>query len=156
MTSALKAASWLLDRSMPFTVVQASPYVVVPRAVKGTLYDRRAAAAPCVQATVYDEHVDAWPDDEFDPVEARLEAEIARAIGAADDGTVSDDTAYRRVGRITEVLRSGMTASGDRRSVIADRIRQSGQLSLAALAGKIGVSKARAQEMVDRARGRRP
>lgn len=90
--------------------------------------------------------------DRFAAIEARLAAEVAAAIRAADD-CADDVAAYHHAGKVIRILQDGLATAGDHRRAILARIRDTGQLSLARLGDKIGVSKARAAELMQKAKG---
>lgn len=66
-----------------------------------------------------------------------------------------DEKAYRDMSRLTETLRQETTACAEIRSIKVARIRDRGDLSLAKLGDRIGVSKARAAEMIEAERRRK-
>ena len=103
----------------------------------------------------YDEQVDDAPAaDDPDGDAARLEAELTAALERAksDPDRV---TAFRRVTRLTEIWRQATIAGGEARAALAKEIRETGQLSLAVLADKIGISKPRAQDLAGKRKDKR-
>jgi hypothetical protein len=88
-------------------------------------------------------------DDYADAVEAtRALVDTAVAELAALDAAADDEGAYRHASGLVEALRSATTAAGSVRQLLVLRIRRKGNLSLAALADRIGVSRGRAQDLV--------
>lgn len=85
---------------------------------------------------------------------ARIEAAISAEYAAArsDPDRVA---AFRRVSRIAELCRLASIEGGELRAAIAGEIRDTGGLTLAGLADKIGISSARAQDLTDAAKGKR-
>jgi hypothetical protein len=71
-------------------------------------------------------------------------SELAALDAAADD----DEAAYRHASAVVESLRTATIAAGSLRQLLVLRIRRKGNLSLAALAERIGVSRGRAQDLV--------
>ena len=59
-----------------------------------------------------------------------------------------DEAAYRQASWIVEALRVATNEAAQLRLSIASRIKESGQLSIAKLGEKIGLSKARTAEMM--------
>jgi len=88
-------------------------------------------------------------DDYAEALEAtRALVDTAVAELAALDAAADDESAYRRVSALVEALRNGTIAAGSLRQLLVLRIRRKGNLSLAALADRIGVSRGRAQDLV--------
>lgn len=87
---------------------------------------------------------------------ARADFEAAlRRIRAEISAEPDDDAAYRLASWLTETLRQATFAAAEARAVIVARIRDAGGLSLAKLGDRIGVSKARAAEMMQAERRRK-
>lgn len=84
---------------------------------------------------------------------ARLKADIAALLEQARDHP-DRVAAFREVTRLTEICRLGSIEGGQIRAAIAAEIRDTGQLSLAGLADKVGISRARAQDLTDAAKGK--
>lgn len=81
----------------------------------------------------------------------QLIEEALAEVEAADD----DEAGFRQASWLVETLRGAATTTAQLRLSVATRIQESGQLSLAQLGKKIGVSKARAAEMMQAAAKRR-
>ena len=86
-------------------------------------------------------------DQAFEPVRERIAAEIEAALGEIDQAP-GDVAAFHRASWITEAYRQATNAGAGRRTSIANRIRQTGQLSLAKLGDKIGLPKTRTAQIV--------
>jgi hypothetical protein len=99
----------------------------------------------------YDGGVDGSGDSEADLAAARI-AEAAEAAFALARDSADQETAWKRATRFTEQLQALTTTGGELRAAIAAAIAASGNLSLARLGDRIGVSKARAQQMIEAAR----
>lgn len=98
-------------------------------------------------------------DDYAEAVDsARALVETAVKELAELDAAAGDESAYHHASALTEALRAGTVAASSVRQLLVLRIRRRGNLSLAALAEVIGVSKGRAQDIVSggnsRKRGR--
>jgi DNA-binding transcriptional regulator YiaG len=93
--------------------------------------------------------------DEHSPISERVKAaldELRRAYQqAADAITAADDAeaAFQGASELAEVMRQGADAAARLRAQMVRRIWESEQLSLAVLANRIGVSKARAAQIID-------
>jgi alkylhydroperoxidase family enzyme len=88
-------------------------------------------------------------DDYAEAVDtARALVETAVKELAELDAAGGDEAAYHHASALTEALRSATTAASSVRQLLVLRIRRRGNLSLAALADVIGVSKGRAQDIV--------
>lgn len=97
------------------------------------------------------------PDDKTHGVEASLET-LHRLYEdtAADIRSYPDpQTAFQHATRLTAALRAATTAAGELRADLARRIWETEQLSLAGLADRLGVSKARADQIIRAAKGAR-
>jgi 8-oxo-dGTP pyrophosphatase MutT (NUDIX family) len=106
------------------------------------------------RAGAYDWQV-ARDDDGFRDSRERLSSALAAALAAADD---EDDyeRAYWRASELVDMLSAATTASGRLRARAADRMKQAEGLSLAKLGERLGVSKARANDMVRGSEARQP
>jgi len=87
------------------------------------------------------------PADDLAGHAAAVADEFARLEKAADD-----EDAYRILSRLVEALQAAVAAAGAQRVSMVRRIQETGHLSLAQLGDKIGVSKARAADMVNAAK----
>jgi ADP-ribose pyrophosphatase YjhB (NUDIX family) len=90
---------------------------------------------------------------------ARTRAEVGSVIAAAlseVEASKDDEAAYRQASWLVDTLGEATTASGRIRARIVSRIKESGGLSLAQLGEKIGVSKARAADMIKAVKGTAP
>jgi hypothetical protein len=87
------------------------------------------------------------PADDLARHAAAVADEFARLEKAADD-----EDAYRILSRLVETLQAAVAAAGAQRVAMVRRIQDAGHLSLAQLGDKIGVSKARAADMVNAAK----
>jgi hypothetical protein len=100
------------------------------------------------------------PDtDPYEKTRARLSKAIADAIseiGQAVDGPGPDDeAAYRHASWLTEAFREATITTGQLRAALVLRVQQAGDLSLARLGERLGISKARADDLMRAAQGRR-
>jgi hypothetical protein len=93
-------------------------------------------------------------DDAFALTRARITQVIDDALAELETAA-DDEAAYRQASWIVETLRQATNTTAIARNGITARIQKSGQLSLAQLGVKIGVSKARAAEMMNAAKARR-
>ena len=80
-------------------------------------------------------------------LQARLEEAAAVAVRETEDGS-ADEMELRYASAVTEILRRWMITSGEQRAGIAVRVRDAGQLSFAKLGAIMGVTRARAAEIV--------
>lgn len=85
-------------------------------------------------------------DEAFRPVRERIAAEIEAALGEIDEAP-GDVAAFHRASWVTEAYRQATNAGAGKRTTIANRIKDTGQLSLAKLGNKLGLSKARAAQI---------
>lgn len=92
-------------------------------------------------------------DDAFALTRARISQVIEDALAELETAA-DDESAYRQASWIVETLRQATNATATARNMITARIQESGQLSLAQLGARIGVSKARAAEMMNAAKAR--
>ncbi|MFE3455536.1 hypothetical protein ACFXJ8_42150 [Nonomuraea sp. NPDC059194] len=82
-------------------------------------------------------------------------ADLGRAFEAAVvaiDAEPDPNRAYGGATELVETLRRLIEASGDHRALTAARIFEQERMSLADLAGRIGVSKARAAQLIKTAK----
>jgi hypothetical protein len=88
-------------------------------------------------------------DDYAEALEATraLVDRVGRELAALDKAA-DDESAYRHASALVESLRTATIAAGSLRQLLVLRIRRNGNLSLAALAERIGVSRGRAQDLV--------
>jgi 8-oxo-dGTP pyrophosphatase MutT (NUDIX family) len=85
--------------------------------------------------------------------------ELSRALRDALDeaeAITDSETAYRQASWLVDVLSAATTASGRLRAAAARRIKDEGGLSLSQLGERLGVSKARAADMLRVPQSRRP
>ena len=88
-------------------------------------------------------------DDYAEAVEAtRALVHAAAEELAALEAATDDESAYHHASALVEALRTGAIEASSVRQLLVLRIRRRGNLSLAALADRIGVSKGRAQDIV--------
>ena len=90
---------------------------------------------------------------------SKTREELSRILRAALDEaeTLADsETAYRQASWLVDVLSAAITASGRLRAAAAQRMKDEGGLSLAQLGERLGVSKARAADMLRVTQARRP
>jgi 8-oxo-dGTP diphosphatase len=84
---------------------------------------------------------------------------LARAVRDAlveAEGIADNDTAYRQASWLVDVLSAAMTAGGRLRAKAARRIKDENNLSLSQLGERLGVSKARAADMLRVQQARQP
>jgi hypothetical protein len=97
--------------------------------------------------------------DSYEKTRARVTRAIADALGeideAVDGNGPGDEAAYRQASWLTEAFREATITAGQMRAALVVRVQQSGDLSLARLGEKLGISKARADDLVRAAEGRR-
>ncbi len=89
-------------------------------------------------------------DDDFSETRARLTEVIAKALAEAE--AADDEAAYRQAGWLTETFQAASNGAAAVRARIVVRVQDAGGLSLAKLGEKLGVSKARANDLVRAAR----
>src|SRR5271166_1131800 len=94
-------------------------------------------------------------DDQFGEIQDRVRRAIADALAAAE-GAPDDDAAYQRTSWLVDVLGSATTASGRMRAQAARRMKDAAGLSIAQLGERLGVSKARAADMLRVTAAREP
>lgn len=92
-------------------------------------------------------------DEEFSRRFSELSQAVANAM-ASIEHTANDETAYRRASKVVEMLQEATASAASLRVSIVRRIQETGRLSLAQLGERIGVSKARAADMVNAAKRR--
>jgi hypothetical protein len=100
------------------------------------------------------------PDaDPYAKTRTRLSKAIADAVRELDDAVQghgpSDEAAYRHASWLTETFREATITTGQMRAALVLRVQQAGELSLARLGQKLGISKARADDLIRAAQGRR-
>ena len=100
------------------------------------------------------------PDaDPYAKTRTRLSKAIDDAVRELDDAVrghgSSDEAAYRHASWLTETFREATISTGQMRAALVLRVQQAGELSLARLGEKLGISKARADDLVRAAQGRR-
>ncbi len=94
-------------------------------------------------------------DEQFSPTREGLSHALRDALDEA--GAVADsETAYRQASWLVDVLSAATTASGRLRAAAARRMKDEGGLSLAQLGERLGVSKARAADMMRVTQARQP
>jgi hypothetical protein len=76
----------------------------------------------------------------------QLKLAIAKAVKTAEE-VVDPDQAFIAAKRLVEVLRAGTSTSGALHARAAARIRSTFQLSYAALGLRLGIGKARAEQL---------
>jgi hypothetical protein len=86
-------------------------------------------------------------DVPFGETRARVQKTISEAIREVQAETDAE-AAFRQVSWLVETLRVATNTTADLRLTIASRIQKAGGLSLAKLGEQIGVSKARAAQMM--------
>lgn len=93
-----------------------------------------------------------------EPFKATRDALTSAVRAALDEaGAIADsDVAYQQASWLVDVLSAGMTASGRLRVDAARRIKDENHLSLSQLGERLGVSKARAADMLRVPQVRRP
>lgn len=104
-------------------------------------------------AAAYDEPMSS--DEQFGEVQDRLRRVIAEALAAAEE-PADDNAAYQRASWLVDVLGAATTASGRVRAHAARRMKDAGGLSIAQLGEQLGVSKARAADMLRVTAAREP
>lgn len=95
------------------------------------------------------------PDDPFSATRQQLSRSLRDALDEAEAITDSQ-AAYRQASWLVDVLSAATTASGRLRAAAARRIKDEDGLSLAQLGERLGVSKARAADMLRVTRARQP
>jgi hypothetical protein len=102
------------------------------------------------------------PDaDRYARTRTRLSKAIDDAIRELDDAVHGarsgdgDEAAYRHASWLTETLREATITTGQLRAALALRVQQAAGLSLSRLGQKLGISKARADDLIRAAQGRR-
>jgi hypothetical protein len=97
--------------------------------------------------------------DPYEKTRTRLSKAIADAVAELDDAVegrgASDEAAYRHASWLTETFREATITTGQMRAALVLRVQQAGELSLARLGEKLGISKARADDIIRAAQGRR-
>lgn len=91
--------------------------------------------------------------DQLDSALDTIRSAYARAA-AIIKSTADPAAAFRDAGRLADVVREATGATGQLRADMAARIWQSEEMSLAGLASRIGVSKARAAQFINAAKTR--
>src|SRR5258708_2953856 len=86
-------------------------------------------------------------DEEFSEVQDRMSRVIADALAAAGDPP-DNDAAYLRASWLVDLLRAATTATGRLRAQAARRMKDASGMSIAQLGERLGVSKARAADML--------
>jgi 8-oxo-dGTP diphosphatase len=94
----------------------------------------------------YDERVSSQ-DESFSTTRGELSRVLREALGEAE-GITDGETAYRQASWLVDVLSAATTASGRLRAAAAQRIKDEDGLSLSQLGERLGVSKARAADML--------
>ncbi len=87
----------------------------------------------------------------FSETRDRVTQVIADALAEVESAP-GDEAAFAQASWLVETLRQATIKTGAVRLKLAVRIQESGRLSLAQLGQRIGVSKARAQEMIQAAK----
>ena len=100
------------------------------------------------------------PDaDPYAKTRTRLTKAIADAVRELDNAVEgrgpSDEAAYRHASWLTETFREATITTGQMRAALVLRVQKASELSLARLGEKLGISKARADDLVRAAQGRR-
>jgi hypothetical protein len=88
-----------------------------------------------------------------------LRTRLSRLIGDALDqaGTITDrDAAYRQLSRLADTFAAATTASGRARAEVARQMKEAEGLSFAQLGQRLGVSRARAADMLRVSQARQP
>jgi 8-oxo-dGTP diphosphatase len=93
--------------------------------------------------------------DDFSQARERLTDALTAALAAVENIEASETT-YREASWLVDILSAATTASGRLRARAAQQIRDERGLSLAALGQVLGVSKARAADMLRVTQARRP
>ncbi len=94
-------------------------------------------------------------DESFAGTRAGLSRVLREALAEAE--AVDDsETAYRQASWLVDVLTAASTASAQLRAAAARRMKDEEGLSIAQLGERLGVSKARAQDILGRTAARRP
>lgn len=99
--------------------------------------------------------------DPYARTRTRLSKAIADAIRELDNAVHGDssdadaEAAYRHASWLTETLREATMTTGQMRAALVLRVQQATGLSLARLGQKLGISKARADDLIRAAQGRR-
>jgi 8-oxo-dGTP pyrophosphatase MutT (NUDIX family) len=112
------------------------------------------AGCPASRVGAYDWRMSSG-EDRFGETQDRVRRVIAEALAAAE-GAPDDDTAYQRASWLVDVLGASTTASGRMRAQAARRMKESAGLSIAQLGERLGVSKARAADMLRVTAAREP
>lgn len=92
------------------------------------------------------------------PAETAVTAVDAAITDAVDaiQRTDDPDLAYRAATRLVELLRAAEKIAGPLRARAAARIQEAGRLSIAALGRRLGMSKARADQLLRASRPSKP
>ena len=97
--------------------------------------------------------------DPYAKTRTRLSKAIADAVRELDDAVrdhgPSDEAAYWHASWLTETFREATITTGQMRAALVLRVQKAGELSLARLGEKLGISKARADDLIRAAQGRR-
>jgi hypothetical protein len=98
--------------------------------------------------------------DPYARTRARVTKAIADALGEIDNAVqgrdgATDEAAYQQASWLTETFREATISAGQMRAALVLRVQQAGDLSLARLGDKLSISKARADDLVRAAQGRR-
>jgi 8-oxo-dGTP pyrophosphatase MutT (NUDIX family) len=93
--------------------------------------------------------------DEFSETRGRVTRAISDALAEAE-AIADDDAAYQQVSWLVDTLGAATTASGRLRARVARRMKDAADLSLAQLGERLGVSKARAADMLRVTAARKP
>ena len=94
-------------------------------------------------------------DEPFSMTREGLSRALRDALDEAE-AVADSETAYRQASWLVDVLSAATTASGRLRAAAARRMRDEGGLSLAQLGERLGVSKARAADMLRVTQARQP
>jgi 8-oxo-dGTP diphosphatase len=94
-------------------------------------------------------------DEPFTATREELSRALRDALAQAEAVTDSE-TAYRQASWLVDVLSAGTTASGRLRAAAARRMKDEDGLSIAQLGERLGVSKARAADMLRVTQARQP
>jgi 8-oxo-dGTP pyrophosphatase MutT (NUDIX family) len=94
-------------------------------------------------------------DESFSATREGLSRALRDALDEAE-AVADSETGYRQASWLVDVLSAATTASGRLRAAAARRIRDEGGLSLAQLGERLGVSKARAADMLRVTQARQP
>lgn len=94
-------------------------------------------------------------DEEFSKIRERVTHAIADALAAAETAS-DDDVTYQRASWLVDIFAAATTASGRLRAQVARRMKDADSLSIAQLGERLGVSKARAADMLRVTAARQP